>query len=118
MGGLIPKNVLLERFAQFGRGEWDTLLIQSRDAAEEAAVARGRRRRTWVDSAKGRESSDVALQFWKVLPWLQGPSDVEFLERLQEKSEGFSPRPFGESPAGESSCWIEIVFCAILARRG
>ena len=53
-GGLIPKNLLLERFAQFGRGEWDTLLIQSRDAAEEAAVARGRRRRTWFASVERR----------------------------------------------------------------
>ena len=41
-GGLIPKNTLLERFAQFGREKWGTLLIQSRDAAEEDAVARGR----------------------------------------------------------------------------
>ena len=49
-GGLISKNKLKERVAQFSKGDWLTLLRWSESIAEEASRAVCRRRGTRVDT--------------------------------------------------------------------
>ena len=53
---LAPRILLFrktqERFAQFRRGDWMDLLLQSRDVSEEATAVRSRRHRTQVDTVE------------------------------------------------------------------
>ena len=53
-GGLIPKQRVLDRFAEFARGSWTELLISSRECSEAARKGSIRRRRTQTDSLEKR----------------------------------------------------------------
>ena len=49
-GALIPKQRLLDRFQMFARGEWNQLLLASRECCEKALSASIRRQRTQQDT--------------------------------------------------------------------
>ena len=53
-GGLVPKSRLLARFSAFSNGDWEQLLIASRECAEAAVQVRSRRRRTRVPTVDQR----------------------------------------------------------------
>ena len=60
-GGLIPKNMPLERFASFAEGQWIALLRQGQEAAEAHKAGVLRRRHRQVDSVEKRAERAQAL---------------------------------------------------------
>ena len=66
-GGLIPKQRILDRFAEFAQGSWTELLISSRECSEAARKGSVRRRRTQTDSLEKRaEKAQMLILMEKV----------------------------------------------------
>ena len=99
-GGLIPKNRLRERFAQFADGRWLTLIQASREVCKAASLSKCRRSRTRSDTIERRvEAAIVAGHL----------SEVARISQLMSSAAQEWQRIFQEQPSAMPSAVANMV---------